>query len=91
MPAFQDSLPEPTEGWGLIRPGDDRSHYYRRMDAVCGRAGFYYGPIDPDGMPMPDDCPACRKVLNEEDAEQGFPSAEDEAFLAEQARIERDA
>lgn len=91
MPAFNDSAPEPSEGWGLIRPGDTMSHYYRDTDALCGRAGFYYGPIDPDEMPMPDDCARCRKVLDREAMEQGFPTPEAEAFLEEESRKEREA
>ena len=50
-----------TEGWGIIRPGDRRAHYYRDMTSLCRRVGFYTGPIDEDESPSPDDCAACKK------------------------------
>jgi hypothetical protein len=78
MPSFNESTPEPSEGWGLIRPGDTVSHYYRHMDALCGRAGFYHGSLEPDENHMPEDCKGCRKVLNGEAMEQGFPGPEDD-------------
>lgn len=65
-PAFQDSLPEPDEGWGVVRPGDRKAHYYRNMDSLCRRVGFYNGPLEPDENHSPDDCDACRKVLDRE-------------------------
>jgi hypothetical protein len=53
-----------TEGWGVMRPGDRRFHYYRNMDSLCRRIGFYRGELTPDnGKPTKDDCAACRKVL----------------------------
>ena len=35
-----------SEGWGVIRPGDRRAHYYRSRLSLCGRVGFYAGPLD---------------------------------------------
>ena len=56
------------EGWGVIRPGDRKAHYYRGMTSLCRRIGFYTGTLDPDIGTSPDDCVACRKVLASEDA-----------------------
>lgn len=55
-----------TEGWGVIRPGDRKAHYYRLMMSLCGRVGFYQGELEPDNGPSRDDCAACRKVLARE-------------------------
>lgn len=52
-----------TEGWGVIRPGDRRAHYYRNWDSLCGRVGFYRGDLEPDLGLSRDDCAACRKKL----------------------------
>jgi len=52
-----------TEGWGVVRPGDRRAHYYRDMTALCRRVGFYNGPLEPNTKASPDDCAACRKRL----------------------------
>lgn len=57
-----------TEGWGVIRPGDRKAHYYRSMTSLCPRVGFYRGPLDADDKPSPDDCAACRKELAREQA-----------------------
>jgi hypothetical protein len=57
------SGPETKEGWGVIRPGDRRAHYYRGMTSLCGRIGFYTGPLDADQFTSKDDCAACRKKL----------------------------
>ena len=57
-----------TEGWGVIRPGDRKAHYYRSMTSLCRRVGFYRGPLDADDKPSPDDCAACRKELAREQA-----------------------
>ena len=55
------------EGWGVIRTGDRVAHYYRNMDSLCGRVGFYNGPIDADdGSESSIDCKACRKKLQKE-------------------------
>jgi hypothetical protein len=63
------SAPEPTEGWGVMRPGDRRYHYYRDTMSLCRRVGFYQGELDPEtDAPTPQDCAACRKVLDRERA-----------------------
>jgi hypothetical protein len=56
----------PREGWGVIRPGDRKAHYYRETMSLCRRVGFYSGPLDPDTGISPDDCAACRKALDRE-------------------------
>jgi hypothetical protein len=60
-----------AEGWGVIRPGDRKAHYYRDMTSLCRRVGFYGGPLDGDDKPGPDDCAACRKQLDREAAKAG--------------------
>jgi hypothetical protein len=57
---------EHTEGWGVIRPGDRKAHYYRDTMSLCRRVGFYRGPLDPDGPPSPDDHAECRRLLARE-------------------------
>jgi hypothetical protein len=53
------------EGWGVLRPGDRRHHYYRKSFSLCGRVGFYFGHLSPDdGTLGPEDCKACRKALD---------------------------
>lgn len=59
----------PDEGWGVIRPGDWKSHYYRDTTSLCRRVGFYRGPLDADISAGPDDCAACTKILAREDAQ----------------------
>lgn len=58
----------PDEGWGVVRPGDRKAHYYRETFSLCRTRGFYTGPLDPDISSSPDDCKACTKVLAREDA-----------------------
>ncbi len=58
------------EGWGVIRPGDRKAHYYRDSMSLCHRVGFYAGSLDPDDQPSPDDCAACRKKLLRETAKR---------------------
>lgn len=53
----------PEEGWGVIRPGDRKAHYYRETMSLCRRVGLYSGPLDTSGAAGPDDCAACRKEL----------------------------
>lgn len=72
MSRYDDSL---AEGWGVIRPGDRRAHYYRELFSLCNRVGFYSGPLEADGMPSPDDCKACRRVLDAEAKAQGGETA----------------
>ena len=58
----------PDEGWGVIRPGDRKAHYYRQGMSLCHRVGFYGGPLDPEDKPSPDDHAECRKLLDREHA-----------------------
>lgn len=63
--------PEPTQGslasagWGW--PGRSKKcHYFPAGDSfsLCGKWGFYFGPIEPDtDSASKDDCAACRKKL----------------------------
>ena len=93
MPSFNESAPEPSEGWGaVLRPSGQVTHYYRGAGSLCGRAGSYAGSgsLEPDENHMSDDCPECRKVLDEEAMEQGFPGPGTEAQMIEDSRNERD-
>ena len=71
-----DEVQAEPEGWGVIRPGDRKAHYYRDMTSLCRRVGFYRGPLDADDKPSPDDCAACRKALRRETLKRryGMPS-----------------
>lgn len=60
-----------TEGWGVIRPGDRKAHYYRNMDSLCRKVGFYRGELEPDAFASTADCAACRKKLDGEKAGAG--------------------
>lgn len=68
-----------NEGWGVIRPGDRKAHYYRDGMSLCRRVGFYQGQLDPDDKPSPDDHKECRTILNRERARsmKGAPTAGD--------------
>jgi len=66
MPAT-DSAEKP-EGWGVIRPGDRKAHYYRDGMSLCRRIGFYSGPLDSDDRPSTDDHVECRRLLDREHA-----------------------
>ena len=59
-------MSELEEGWGPIRPGDRKAHYYRNGDSLCRRVGLYRGPLEADEFESSDDCAACRKKLNKE-------------------------
>lgn len=61
--AGESVMKNPFEGWGVIRPGDRKAHYYRGADSLCGRVGFYFGPLEPDDKPSRDDCKRCRILL----------------------------
>ena len=56
------TIPE-NEGWGVIRPGDRKAHYYVEGTSLCTRVGFYHGPLELEGASR-DDCAACRQRLN---------------------------
>lgn len=58
----------PKEGWGAIRPGDRKAHYYRDGMSLCRRVGFYSGPLEPDAGTSKDDHAECRKLLDKEKA-----------------------
>jgi hypothetical protein len=62
--------PKLTEGWGVLRPGDRRFHYYRDSMSLCRRVGFYFGELDPDTGADTKDCAACRKALDRETAKK---------------------
>lgn len=57
-----------TEGWGVIRPGDRKAHYYREGTALCRRVGFYRGPLEADEFTSKQDCAPCRRALEKEKA-----------------------
>jgi hypothetical protein len=56
---------KPSEGWGVIRPGDRKAHYYGSDGfSLCRRVGFYNGPLDPVDEPGRDDHKECRRLLD---------------------------
>ena len=54
------------EGWGVIRPGQRKAHYYRSGSSLCGRVILYRGPLEPNDYKSKDDCAACRRALDAE-------------------------
>lgn len=65
-------MSSPTvEGWGVIRPGDRKAHYYRNGMSLCRRVGFYNGPLDEGDTPSDDDHKECRRALDREKAKGG--------------------
>lgn len=79
---------EREEGWGVIRPGDRKAHYYRGAVSLCQRIFLYVGPLESDENHSPDDCKACRRVLDREAWQQGSPSVGHEAQMIEDSRAE---
>lgn len=59
-------MSKPREGWGVIAPGRRKACYYRDMFSLCGKIGFYRGPLSPETVPSPDDCTPCRRKLEAE-------------------------
>lgn len=60
-----EQVTERTEGWGVIRPGERKAHYYRDTRSLCGRVGLYQGQLVRDGVWLAADCcTACRKRLS---------------------------
>lgn len=55
-----------TQGWGVIRPGDRKAHFYRGHTSLCGRVAFYTGPLNPPVGYSPDDCVKCHRKLDTE-------------------------
>lgn len=55
-----------TEGWGVIRPGDRKAHYYVDGTSLCRRVGFYFGPLELENAEVagPDDHKECRTLLD---------------------------
>lgn len=64
-----------AEGWGVIRPGDRKAHYYVNGFSLCGRVGFYFGPTEDDasGNESPDDHKECRRLLVKRQATPATP------------------
>jgi hypothetical protein len=61
-------IPEPplagptkvTEGWGF--PGrSQKAHYFVHTDALCGKWGFYVGPLEIGNDGSPDNCAECKR------------------------------
>lgn len=60
--------PPAREGWGVLRAGERRYHYYRDGRSLCSRVGFYRGTLEADdGQPSSNDCKGCRKILSREE------------------------
>jgi hypothetical protein len=53
-----------AEGWGVVRKGDRRAHYYRDLAPICGARPGYAGLLYKDDViSEPDDCQACARKL----------------------------
>jgi len=65
----------PAEGWGAIRRGDHRSHYYRDGFSVCRRriGPYVHGPLERDFNKTKDNCLACCEALDREHAASRLP------------------
>ncbi len=66
MPEATDGPTRPVrEGWGVIRPGDRKAHFYRESFSLCKRVGFYRGPLETEDIEKEskDDCLQCRRAL----------------------------
>jgi len=59
---------QPQEGWGIIRPGDRKAHYYRGTMSLCRTRRFYACELSPDTFRSRDDCATCRRALDREKA-----------------------
>lgn len=60
-------MSDPKEGWGDPTPRS--SHYYRGGMSLCGRRGFYTGPLQADDglLEAADaDCRECFRLLRKE-------------------------
>ena len=52
-----------VRGWGF--PGRaNKAHFFVGMTSLCGRWGFYRGPLEPDEGTSKDDCVKCRRALD---------------------------
>ena len=59
-----------TEGWGDLTP--KKAHYYRDTMSLCGKRGFYRGPLELGDDDIPDNCAACvRKLRKEQEKAHG--------------------
>lgn len=60
---MSDAVTKPTaQGWAF--PGRaNKAHYFVQTMSLCGKWGFYAGPLDDEGADKPskDDCAACRR------------------------------
>lgn len=56
-------------GWGFTARST-KAHYFRDGTSLCRKWGFRVStaPHEPDKGPSPDDCLACRRVLDKERA-----------------------
>ena len=53
---------KPKEGWGF--PGTSKkAHYFVDMMALCGKWGFYAGPLELGNDGSPDNCAECKRKL----------------------------
>lgn len=68
-PSADDSWVPPaleglSSGWGYLRPGDRRVHFYDAGFSLCGRVGWYFGAIIAEGGPITSlDCKSCTDRL----------------------------
>ncbi len=59
-----------TEGWAFPGHGQrTKAHYFVDGRSLCGKWGFYSGPLGLDDYASPDDCPTCRRRFEKRQAE----------------------
>ena len=49
------------EGWGLPE-GCRKAHYFVRGMSLCGRCGYYFGPLEQRNDDGSDKCAICKKL-----------------------------
>lgn len=54
------------EGWGVLRPGITRAHYFRRDKSLCQKVGQYRGPLTEQGPRLSLACRPCLKIIQKE-------------------------
>jgi len=56
------------EGWGKS-PVSRKWHYFRNHTSLCGKIGFYFGPVEQGSDNSPNNCAKCCKELAKEKGE----------------------
>jgi hypothetical protein len=60
------TIPGTTQGWGKL-PASRKWHYFDNSSfSLCGKIGFYLGPLDEGNDDSPDNCAKCKSILKRE-------------------------